>query len=388
MKEKLYICLVSSSLYPVPAWSYYYGYGSESIVYYLLNELERRGYKVDLIAPQQSIRPKTGKLYPIPCSYGEIDYDCELKAYEWYYDEIKNVDIIHDLSSTCVLSERIYYYHNLKPPFIITRNGIDFTRPRGVKINIVVLSEYAKKCALEGINSAFYGVPGFEYIKPIDWLKLKDVRVVYYGIPEDLYQFESNKEDYILFVGRTHISKGIDLILEVAKLLPNERFIICTRPARRDHFEYLHYYMLRSKEMGLRNVEFYIHKSGFKGQLEKIRLYQKAKCFLSPNIYVEALGLASIESMMCGTPVIVSDRGAGREIVNDRVGYVVPIEKVNFNLQRILEEIKKGIKYCEELDYKEVREYCVKRFSSRVMCDNYLRLYYEVIEKGGIGWGL
>lgn len=66
---------------------------------------------------------------------------------------------------------------------------------------------------------------------------------------------------------------------------------------------------------------------GYIPETELCRVFESSTIFLFPS-RMEGFGMAPVEAMACGTPAIVSDRGALPEVVRDReTGYVLPIDQ-------------------------------------------------------------
>ncbi len=66
---------------------------------------------------------------------------------------------------------------------------------------------------------------------------------------------------------------------------------------------------------------------GYLPENELCRAFENSTAFLFPS-RMEGFGLAPAEAMACGTPAIVSDRGALPEVVtNGETGYVLPIDQ-------------------------------------------------------------
>ena len=77
-------------------------------------------------------------------------------------------------------------------------------------------------------------------------------------------------------------------------------------------------------EMGL--VEK-VHLVGYQSETDLVRMFTNSIAFLSPS-KMEGFGLAVAEAMACGTPAIVSNKGALPEVVTHRkTGFVLPINQ-------------------------------------------------------------
>jgi len=89
-----------------------------------------------------------------------------------------------------------------------------------------------------------------------------------------------------------------------------------------------------------------------------------------PNIAGEPFGLVLAEAMACGTPVAALDRGAVREIVDDKVTGLVfdDVDAMAEDLGRVL-----------ALDRQRVREHAVRRFGVARMVDEYVSAYRAIL---------
>lgn len=99
-----------------------------------------------------------------------------------------------------------------------------------------------------------------------------------------------NETKVVLFVGRGHVRKGYDVVLEAVKKYPDVQFI-----------------SVLSGEVGSaqKDNHFII------GDMEQSRLnllYNAADVFFFPSRY-EGFGLVSAEAMMCGKPVVAYETG-------------------------------------------------------------------------------
>jgi glycosyltransferase involved in cell wall biosynthesis len=105
------------------------------------------------------------------------------------------------------------------------------------------------------------------------------------------------------------------------------------------------------------------------GGQNKIDFLKNAKALIFPTAWEEPMGLVVIESLACGAPVIVSDRGAMPELVNEEVGFVCKTEDDYIN----------AIKNIDQIDRNKCREYIENNFTHSIMTDNYLKLYKKIL---------
>ena len=166
----------------------------------------------------------------------------------------------------------------------------------------------------------------------------RDSTVVYPGIDKKrFYPIPfSKKEDYILTVSRLSKFKKIDILINAYSKLFKSPF--------------------RLKIVGngeeLNNLKKLCHKLKIDGSVDFLtevsddkiaEIYQKAKLFVlcSKN---EPFGIAPIEAMACGTPVIADESGGPKEtVINGKTGSLIKnidsknlfqaIEKIEGNLK-------------------------------------------------------
>jgi glycosyltransferase involved in cell wall biosynthesis len=79
-----------------------------------------------------------------------------------------------------------------------------------------------------------------------------------------------------------------------------------------------------------------IHLLGFVSDAELPNLYRAADVFIYPSLY-EGFGMPPVEAMACGTPTIVSPRGALAEVVGDAAYIVNPeqIDSIRLAMERV-----------------------------------------------------
>jgi glycosyltransferase involved in cell wall biosynthesis len=110
--------------------------------------------------------------------------------------------------------------------------------------------------------------------------------------------------DYFLFVGRMTSGKGIEIIEQLARMYPTEKFYVVSGDPRSD-----------------RLTAPNIHWAGRVSKRSELALlYSRAKATIIPTRYWEPFGGVCAESLLCGTPVIASDFGVFPEHVQEGDG--------------------------------------------------------------------
>jgi len=370
------ICIFSSSTVPVPTWRWT-GYGSEIVAWWLARELAGRGHSVALFAPYSSIPPDGVEMHYIPSSYGLNNPQVELAGLRRNLDILRGCDVVHDMSANSVAAEWGWV---IGRPVVMSKNGYDTTRPASTRRNVVVISE-AVRTYFERMDELAYG-------------RRVHYEVVPYGVPVDDYPFSEVKGKYVLYLGRPHPSKGVDLILRAAAKLRGVKFLLAWRPTFYDHMDYHAKYLRAAK--GLRNVHIFVLPGGWTGEQVKRAALSRARLFVQPTIYLEAFGLTAAEAMAAGTPVLLSTAGSGPELVKDGVGLLVRnkldlLQQANewqkhiddaIDVEELAQKIEEGLE--SKWSCRGIREYARERFDISRMADSYIKLYEKALRGG---WG-
>ena len=103
----------------------------------------------------------------------------------------------------------------------------------------------------------------------------------------------------------------------------------------------------------------------------KLNTIANAKALLFPITWDEPFGMAVIEALSSGTPVIAMNRGAMPEIIEHGVSGF---------LANDIDEFKSYMKQVHKIDPAACRQRVADHFSSPVMAQNYLKRYQQAIE--------
>jgi glycosyltransferase involved in cell wall biosynthesis len=105
-------------------------------------------------------------------------------------------------------------------------------------------------------------------------------------------------------MGLMHLIEGF---ARAAKLYPHARLWIAGKGSQQAALE------SRIASLGIAHQARLL---GFVAEEELPRLYGMADCTLMPSLDLEGFGLATAESLACGTPVVASRAGANPELVS------------------------------------------------------------------------
>jgi glycosyltransferase involved in cell wall biosynthesis len=172
---------------------------------------------------------------------------------------------------------------------------------------------------------------------------------VYNGINPSEYPLETSKDNYLLFLakaawivknlpGSIHIANRAGLTLQVAG----------------------------------GKAPFWCKNTISHGTVDgekKMDLLKHAQALLFPIIWDEPFGIATIEALACGTPVIATPRGAMPEIIDESCGI----------LADSLDELVDAVFKVSRLDPWACRERVLQNFTHMHMAEKYLTYYSKVI---------
>jgi len=124
--------------------------------------------------------------------------------------------------------------------------------------------------------------------------------------------YASNNEKIVFYVGRLVNEKGVQILLQaIPKILSNYndvKFVIAGKgPCLNNLIEL-------SQKL---NIKDRVYFTGFVSEGVLLKLYKCSEIVVFPSIY-EPFGLVALEGMVAGIPVVVSDTGGLREIVNHK----------------------------------------------------------------------
>jgi glycosyltransferase involved in cell wall biosynthesis len=222
-----------------------------------------------------------------------------------------------------------------------------------------------------------------QYIESSDYLRpFRDkCEVVPLGV--DLHRFERRegvearaaewraewKGPMVLFVGRLRYYKGVDVLMRAALQIGARIAIVGEGP-----YESMLRMLHRQLDLGDR-VQFL----GSQSEFELLSLYRAATVCVLPSTHrSEALGLAMIEAMASGAPVVSTELGTGTSWVNqhDVTGRVVPPsdpDALAGAINAILEDHALAARYGAAARARVEAE-----FSHTVMAQRVLRVYERV----------
>jgi glycosyltransferase involved in cell wall biosynthesis len=337
------IAQVSSLMEAVPPRMYG---GTERIVAYLTDELVELGHEVTLFASGDShTKAKLEPGWP-----HALRLDTKMRDYL-----APHIVLLESLARRASEFDIIHLHIDYLGYPLLQRIGVPFLTTLHGRLDLPELL---------GIYDAFPDVPVVS-VSNAQREPLADanyIGTVYHGLPEALLTAGSGEGEYLAFIGRISPEKAPDVAIRIAGEAGMKLKIAAkVDPVDQDYFERQILPML-----SLPHVEFIgeideAHKSSFLGN---------AAGLLFPICWREPFGLAMIEAMACGTPVIAMRRGSVPEVIDHGVtGFICNSEA----------EAVDAVQRLPKLDRKRVRRRFEARFTGRRMATDYVRLYQRLI---------
>ena len=269
---------------------------------------------------------------------------------------VKNYDIVHITAvwNFPVLAGSMVSYI-CKKPYIISPRGSIYEKTVNIKSKNkkqlyynLVAKHYLKRANAihftsedeQGEILRFLGLRNFSFVVPngIDLSEFKEF--------PDRGQFKKKypvlrDKQYVLFLSRISKKKGLDILVESLKSLAdeyNDLYLVIAGPDNEGYGKEVKKWL---NDYGL--VDRVIFTGMLTGK-EKLQAFVDADVFVLSS-YSENFGMAVVEAMACGTPVVISNKvGIFNEIEQNKAGIIVDTNP---------ESLYKGIK--ELLDDEHLR---------------------------------
>jgi glycosyltransferase involved in cell wall biosynthesis len=327
------------------------GYGGvEQVVSLLVEELVARGHDVTLFASGDShTKANLRSVYQeAPTErLWEVEPDAVHvgAAYTYAAEQYRDgdgFDLIHDHTNylgvafaSCLSTPVLHTVH-----MILDEARASFYRRFASEIYLTAISDYQRG-----------------EVPDLPWSG-----TVHNAVDVDAMPFSATKDDYLLCIGRVCERKGQDIAIEVAKRA-GVPLVLAGRVHPKEGWFF--------EERILPHVD--AESVIFHGEVSNERkgeLLAGAKALLFPVREPEPFGLAMVEALACGTPVLAEPLGAVPEVVSHgETGFLVRGVKAMVN----------AVARVSELSPERCREEAVNRFHPSTMVDGYEAVYRDIL---------
>lgn len=177
----------------------------------------------------------------------------------------------------------------------------------------------------------------------------------------------------LIFLSRIHPKKGLPVLLEALAILDKRDVDYSLVIAGAASASYLNELVLTIEKLGIRDL---VSFSGFVEGEEKERLLRNSDIFVLPS-YQENFGIAVVEAMAMGVPVVVTDQVAvSAEISESGAGKVVPIDQPELLAEAIQQFEKANIR---NIVGEKAASLVNSKFSSDALRHGLYSLYSDAI---------
>ncbi|MEM2240472.1 MAG: glycosyltransferase family 4 protein [Candidatus Bathyarchaeia archaeon] len=367
--------------------------GSSTVPYYLSKELSKRGYEVTIFTSDYKLSQEwveslhKVKVCPFRVWLSWTKFYITPSMIKNAKEEVKDFNLIHMHNYRSFQNLVIYHYaKKYSVPYVLQAHGSTPRTGSWKKLKIIydiffgykLLKNAAKVVALNQFEAEQYRRMGVSEDKVAiipNGIDLSEYRnLPPKGLFKNKYNIPGEKK-IILYLGRIHKTKGIDLLIKAYAYLTKEigckdTILVMVGPDD----GYLNEAKNLTKTL---NVEGSVTFTGPLYGRDKLEAYVDAEFYVLPSRY-EAFGMTVLEAYASAKPVIASDVGGLKDLVlNGETGLL--FETGNF--RQLAENMLHLLNNEEETLEMGLngRAFVEKNFSIEKVVDRLERLYNEVV---------
>jgi glycosyltransferase involved in cell wall biosynthesis len=209
-------------------------------------------------------------------------------------------------------------------------------------------------------------IPSFIVPNGINTKKIKREKNI-----KDRLSISKNKF-VLLFIGRIHRTKGIHFVLEALKKLKDKKFLLLIV----GHKEDADYVKLLIKLSGELQNQVIWHEPIARDEVWDF--YYSSDLFVLPS-HGENFGMAVVESMACGLPVLISKNvGIWREVQSDDAGIIV--DQDADEIAKVLLELSDNTRDLNKVS-QNTRRTATDRYDIEKVASLMIKAYTDVLSK-------
>ena len=336
------IAIVAPPWYPLPPRGYG---GTELVVHLLHTELRRMGHQVTTFGAEGST-PGVTVLAPDAWSHDLGGPDERLRFATYLarvYDRLQGerFDVIHDHAG---FSGVLLALHSGVAPVVVHTIHGELLEPVCTFYKEVM--DRVRLCAISVSQAT--SAPG-----------LKLAGIVHNAVELPEAPPSLTHERYLVEVARITPDKGQHLAIEVARRT-GRKLILAGKVERSGMGE--EYFEDKVEPFLGPSIAYYPNVAG----AQKARLISRAAAGIFPLQWAEPFGLAMVECMVAGTPVLALRTGSTPELIEHGVtGY----------LAEDLDTLVHWTRHIDEIDRSRCAQVARERFGPRHMAERYLAVY-------------
>lgn len=303
---------------------------------------------------------------------------------KWVKDNLTNYDIVHLHGSRSYQNNVIFKYatkYNI--PYVLQAHGsmLRIVNKKTLKwlYDIVwgysIYKHAAKFIALSSSEVEAYKKMGIAPQKieivpnGVDLKKFKKLPPK--GTFKKKYGINSNQK-IILYLGRLHVSKGIDLLVDAFSLIKDEipdSVLVLAGPD--DGFRS---YLI--KKIYNTKISDRVVFTGYVSEMDKLAAFIDSEVLVTPRFY--GFPIVFAEALACGLPIITTNAGDILEWLDNNVGYIVDYNPLSIGnaILKILESNELRITFGKNARYLVESEFNWENITEKLE-----KMYLYIIEK-------
>ena len=320
--------------------------GTERVVSYITEELVRRGHDVTLFAAGDA--QTTARLHAA-CPQAlrlagkqELGGFLQLPMLSDVYENAEDFDVIHSH-----IDYWSFPFARLsKTPSVSTMHGrLD------LKDLKPIYARYKTVPLISISDGQRMPVPFMNWIS-----------TVHHGLPRDLLNYSKGPGKYLAFLGRISPEKRPDLAIDIAR----KAGIPIKLAAKVDVVDRAYFDQVIKPRLAFPDVEYI----GEINESQKNEFLGNALALMFTIDWPEPFGLAMIEALACGTPVIARPCGSVPEVLRNGVSGIMATE---------FDDLVQAVKNIDSISREGCRKEFETRFTAEVMAVQYEHIFHSLI---------
>lgn len=345
--------------------------------------IEKKNETIDGVSIYRFGRMKYGHNLPtkfLKFSVGGVD--------RWRPENLESFDIVHISEITHPLALRCSAWANsLNIPYVVSIFGnLSSSKGRFIKALRVAFNYFWGRKMLKNAAALLVQTP---HEGEMCSSYTSEDKIIPMHLPVDMALFQDLpprgrfREKYgiretdkvILYLGRLHHYKGVQLLIEVSAGLLNKRkggYTLVLAGTDEGYQEFL------ARQIRELDIEARVIFTGSIFGRDKLEVYQDADVFVTTPLTYEETSLAALEACACGTPVIITERNAIPGLVESEAGFQIHYDRVE--LENALLEVLDNSDYQQQMG-KNARGLIEREYALPKVADKMEELFSRVVEQ-------
>ncbi len=321
--------------------------GTERVVSYITEELVRRGHEVTLFASGDSITRAT------------LSPGC---------DQALRLTGKPEMGTYLQLPMISNAYQNARERFDVIHSHLDYwSFPFAQLVDVPTVATMHGRLDIEELHPIYARYTDVPLVSisnaqrtPLAFANW--IATIHHGLPRDLLKPRFESGQYLAFLGRISPEKRPDIAIDVAR----RAGVPIKIAAKVDVVDKDYFHTVIKPRLAPPDVEYI----GEINEVEKSDFLGHAIALMFTIDWPEPFGLAMIEAMACGTPVIARPCGSVPEVLDHGVSGLIAAGT---------DDLVDAVRRVQGLSRVECRRQFERRFTVEGMVDRYEEVYHKLI---------